>query len=163
MTEHTWAIDRAVSVFSNTIDHSGLCREDYASELKAHLWKLYEGDFVHVELVDTVLRNKVRDFQRKRRKKLSEWIPVESEYKDCEQFIISRELVHALKVVLPKNDWAMLELYVENDFRIKDVWRKCSQKVVYEVFVRKFHRLLQYCKEYIQSICNFRPGGRVIN
>lgn len=163
MAEHALAIGQAVSVFPNFIDHMGFRREDYEADLVAHLWNLFAGEFVHRELVDTVIKNKVRDYQRRRRAKIPSGVLAEPSFYDCERRVINRELIRLLRVALSGDDWFLLKSYVENDCRVRDTWVRCRSPVSYDVFRAKLHRLLAHCKEFIDGVCNYRSDGRVIN
>jgi hypothetical protein len=157
------AISRAVSIFGMAVNSRGLSREDYEIELVAHLWQHSLGDFVDQELVEAILRNKVRDYQRKNRNKLPTEIHIEETVDGLEQYTINRELIRLLKVVLSIEDWNLLVLYLENDCNVRQTWIHSSVTKSCTVFKKRIRSLLFYCREVIQTLCNYRSNERVIN
>jgi len=163
MELYTASIRRAVSVLC-TRNNDGLDREDYESILIAHLWRHAKGDFVDYDLANAIIKNKVRDYQRRNQRKLF-LVPTTSEESsfDLEQEAINKELIRLLRVVLPSDDWDMLVLYVENDFNTRRTWLRHPASTAYREFHHKLQGLLCYCREIIQSICNYPSGGRVLS
>jgi hypothetical protein len=165
MELHLPAISRAVFVFGETVNSRGLSREDYEIALVTHLWEYSRGDFVDHELVATILRNKVRDYQRKNKdKQLPLGVPPDNVSDDLEQHAMNRELIRLLRVALPSDDWDLLVSYIENDCNSRQTWltrKPCTTSR--EFFHHKLRELLLYCREVIQSLCNYRSGERVIN
>lgn len=167
MELHLPAIRRAVSVFEATVNQHGLSREDYETALITHLWEYSRGDFVDQELVEAILRNKVRDYQRRNRSKSIPLGVLPDDISDnLEQYAINRELIRLLKVALPRDDWDLLVLYIENDCNMRQTWFSLKAKSYTksrEWFGHKLRNLLLDCREVIQTICNYRSDERVIN
>lgn len=159
------AISRVVSVFGTTVNRRGLSREDYEIALVTHLWEYSRGDFVDQELVTTILRNKILDYQRKNgRKTLPLGVPPDNPSDNLEQYAINRELIRLLKVALSSDDWDLLVSYIENDCNVRQTWLNHHGYVKSrQYFSLKLRKLLLYCREVIQTICNYRSDERVIN
>lgn len=143
----------------NQVDVFGNDREDYQSILTLKLLESPEQPTEEThkrKWVNTVLKNRVIDYQRQRRKVevLRQDVSIdnfEPTYDNWEEKIIQRDLLKKLRDALAESEWSLLIAFVEHG-TVRDAWQATEPHITERAFGRRLRAILDRSKRILQKI-----------